>query len=60
MEEKPKHRKVLIENEKYEKLLKAQKELNEIYQELKASKCKYCGVPDGIHRSDCLFIRRYC
>lgn len=29
-------------------------------EELISRKCEYCGCPEGIHESNCLFIIRYC
>jgi len=34
--------------------------LSDTLNSLLSKKCEYCGVPEGIHRSDCLFIKRYC
>lgn len=33
---------------------------NAIMDSFSNNKCEYCGISNGIHKSDCLFITRHC
>jgi hypothetical protein len=33
--------------------------LSDVIKSLLPNKCEYCGCYDGIHRTDCSFMRRY-
>jgi len=33
--------------------------LSDVIKSLLPNKCEYCGCCDGIHRTDCSFMRRY-
>ena len=30
-----------------------------LIKEQESTKCKYCGMTDGIHRSDCYFLHKF-
>ena len=38
---------------------KEQLRLSDAIKLLLPNKCEYCGCYDGIHRTDCFFMRRY-
>jgi hypothetical protein len=33
--------------------------ISDVIKSLLPNKCEYCGCYDGIHRTDCSFMRRY-